>query len=492
VVLAALVVLSARFSANQAAPINHWFGPVTAAFYVQFGGNPYDPEQNDCHVHFTGDNGLSFDRPAYFEKGAWRAVLVAPQSGKYKAALLHNDKPVIEPSIPPVLVCTTPLNHGFVRRAPNYTNRFEYDDDTLIYPFGYNLAWQDTTDPKLEDSLAQMGKDGLSWVRIWADAVDDLDPLWTKKDSFALADQLWQKALDRWDLVTIACSSAGLHYQMVLFDQRESSKEGFAKTSPSFFSDPESKRKSKMWLHYAVARWGADPNLFAWELFSRQSLGPGEPSSPDAVAWHKEMADYVRSIDPYHHLVASGFHAEDVQKEMDFEQPHVFADEVAPPSRRERPAFVGEFGSTEDLQAKEYLHIRDAIWSNLLTNPAAPPMYWFWNRMGSDSLDTEFVSWARVFRISGIAAHPKAKQIAIKSAIGTGTGLRDFGWTLIRLRGASGRQARISWPGLSAGEYKASIFDLDSERHISANVKLTSFFLTPQLGSNDIVIAISN
>ena len=62
-----------------------------------------------------------------------------------------------------------------------------------------------------------------------------------------------------------------------------------------------------------MARYGAYRDILAWELFNEtQFIGSAREESvhapqvrDDLVAWHAEMAAYLRSLDPYDHLITT-------------------------------------------------------------------------------------------------------------------------------------------------------------------------------------------
>ncbi len=81
----------------------------------------------------------------------------------------------------------------------------------------------------------------------------------------------------------------------------------------AFFSNPAAKDLFKQRLRYLVARYGAYRDILAWELFNEtQFIGRADKNPfgsqqvrDDLVAWHAEMAAYLRSLDPYDHLITT-------------------------------------------------------------------------------------------------------------------------------------------------------------------------------------------
>lgn len=466
---------------RQSVPAKTWFGPVEVSFNIQYAGNPYDPAVNETKVKFTSDTGFSVERPAYFAHGAWRAVIVAPMAGHYKAKLIHNGVTSNEEAVPSVLVVDQKLAHGYVNRDGLNTNRLEYDDGTEIFPCGFNLAWQTPGGPRLEDEVVKMARAGLNWTRIWAYDLDNMDAWWPHDDPFAIKNQLWPKALDQWAKVTSACDGAGVDYQFVLFHSSafSSAKDGewaknpwnaanggFMKSADDFFTDPEAKRRAKMWVRYAAVRWSADPHLFAWELFDEVENTDAAKDGhwKEISEWHKEMAGFIRSLDPYGHLVttSSDLGHPELWLAMDFYQPHHHSESILDRMPNDKPGFYGEFGPSQDLGMGEAGFIDNIVWQSIRQNRSAPAMYWHWDRVETLGLYTKFQTWAQVIAQSGVSLHPQAVASDVASTLGHADGLRDINWVLVRLRGADGQAPKLVWPGMIDGTWLVTAFDLSN------------------------------
>lgn len=413
-----------------------WFGPAFATFRVEFGGNPYDPEVNDVRVRFVGPKGEKVERLAYYDgDGAWKAVLVAPAAGKYKAILLRNGEEANEPAAEGTLDVSQPVKMGFIKVDPVAKNRFRRDTGQPYYPNGFDLGWQDNSLPDLTEQLAKMGQAKVNWTRIWACSWDGKNPWWPNDKQTVEPGELWQPALQRWDKLVSASEKSGVSFQFVLFHHGEFASKtdpnwpenpwntkngGFLKNSADFFTDPEAKRRSKLWLRYAVARYGASPNVMAWELFNEVQWVDAVAQNrwADISAWHKEMAAYLRSIDPYHHLVTTSSVMEPASlwADMDYVQPHTYpANIVASVSGeqmpKDRPGFFGEFGPSGDATAPAHRVVRDGIYGGMLANHAGPGMYWYWDNVEKQNLYPDFFAAGKVIEASDIALHPNARRL---------------------------------------------------------------------------------
>jgi hypothetical protein len=462
-----------------------WYGPQEVNFNIQYSGNPYDPAYNDVTVHFVNERGFAVDRLAYFSHGSWKAVLVAPQPGHYKATLLRNGHESVEEAVPAVLILDEKLPHGFIHTDHTHLNRFSYDDGTYMFPIGFDLGWQTAGMPTMVDQLVKMNAVGLNWTRIWSCGFDNRNPWIPHDDPYAIKDQLWPKALDNLAVTAKGCNDSSVNFQFVLFNHGafssktdsewrdnpwNAAKGGFLKSADDFFTDPEAKRRTKMWLRYAVARWAGNPNLFAWELFNEVEWTDAAKDGHwnEIENWHKEMADYIRSLDPYGHPITTSSEMNGgLFEPMDYYQPHEYADNLplvfdAYTALKNKPLFVGEFGPNHEMGMKERPFIRNVLWDSIKANGAATAMYWYWDRVEKYNLYPEFTIWSKILDRAKFGDHATATSIGFSSNIGTAEGLRDIAWALVRIRGAEGKSPRISFPGMVSGTWNVTWFNLDT------------------------------
>ncbi|HEY0867994.1 MAG TPA: hypothetical protein VGE01_11470, partial [Fimbriimonas sp.] len=448
----AFIAASAIVSTTQI-PVR-WYGPATATFETQFPGNPYDPAINDVRVLFVQEGGPSIERLAYYDgaEGVYRARLVADHPGTYRAILVRNGKQAAGTPREKTIEAKEPLKAGFIRRDPVEAGRFRWDNGQVYFPLGINLGWQGGDMPKMAEQIKKMGESGMNWSRIWACHWDGKNPWWPQ-DSEKVEGQLWPPATERWEELVEASEKSGIAYQMVLFHHGAFSSTvnpnwpehpwntkngGFLANAADFFTDKEAKRRSKMWLRYAVARWAHSPSIMAWELFNEVEWVDARYQNrwADIAAWHKEMAEYLRSIDPYKHLVttSSAVDQKALWEAMDYLQPHTYpvdvADAVASQEiPRDKPMFFGEFGPTGPADPR--LAVRDGIFASLTSNHAGAAQYWYWDVTHKNNLYDEFVKARKAIDLSGLPERPNASPLVLSVVSSTSADLNIapvIGW----------------------------------------------------------------
>ena len=79
---------------------------------------------------------------------------------------------------------------------------------------------------------------------------------------------------------------------------------GFLPSPAMFFSSERVKELFRQRYRYTVARWGYSRNIMAWELWNEVDLTEGYREA-EVAAWHAEMADYLRRIDLWQHIITT-------------------------------------------------------------------------------------------------------------------------------------------------------------------------------------------
>jgi len=432
--LFALAVLTAR----QA-----WYGPATVQFAIEVKGNPYDPEANDAWVTFTHGSDIE-KRPAYFDRGQWKAVLVAHARGAYRAVLTLNGH---GEGSPKQVALTTPMPGGYVRRGGQWG--FQFDSGKVYWPLGHDLGWQSGNGfPDMTDFLQTMGKNGINWSRIWACAWDGKNPWWPNDGTKLPIGTFWPKALERWDAIVEAAGKAGIHFQFVLFHHGEFSSTtdsnwkdnpwntangGFLSDSVDFFTNERAKRLAQAWIRYAVARWGYSPAIMAWEIFNEvqwtDAINKGH--SAEVGRWHDEMAEYIRSLDAAHHLVTTSSEVSlPIWRETDYWQPHAYPPRVegavmAMKSPDQRPLFFGEVGPGSLMAGKDVQveAVRDGIWSGLFALQAGAAEYWTWDLVPKYGLHREYALARKILDESRVLDEKGLARRTVSLGVGAGADL---------------------------------------------------------------------
>lgn len=133
---------------------------------------------------------------------------------------------------------------------------------------------------------------------------------------------------------------------------------------PNAAQNPEEQAAIKRYLQYVVARYGAYVDV--WELMNEAHV---------SAEWINFAADYVRSIDPYHHLLTTSWerpelHTVDIntphwyERESEFQSDTRTAEMIDSGRRWRKPVIFGEQGNTsQNWDERSALRMRIRSWT---------------------------------------------------------------------------------------------------------------------------------
>jgi hypothetical protein len=416
--------------------------------------NPFDPEQVDLTAEFTTPSrktiavsgffyqpyrtrnaGDDAKRPLLDAAGTpcWKVRFTPLETGRhtYVVRLRNNfgDARGDVTSATGSFVAVAADAPGFIRVSPTNSRYFEFDDGRPFFAVGQNLQndWPYYRHSRL---LAEGGANcarvwtfchwtWLEWTfrsgLKWAGPGD-----WMR--SYAGAGRYNQRiawiaddCLERWTrdgLFVMLCLGNGTGGGELTRDKEASygswgghpynaANGGFLDEPQQFWTDERARRLYRQRLRYIIARWGYSPNVWAWEFWNE--LGG---AAPEMVAWHEEMARYVRQRDPNRHLITTSTWEGNADKfaamwdlqEMDFTQGHHYgplpsmAPRIAEHLRRwAKPYINGEGGGPSaqgwdgESPGKQPLSVdpdsvefHNSLWAPAMSGSAGTTLPWWW------------------------------------------------------------------------------------------------------------------
>lgn len=401
--------------------------------------NPYDQREVTVDMILQSPSGKSLRLPCYFEKNEngksfWKARFAPQELGRYsyrfertrngsEKALSSVDDFVSEPS----------GKDGFLHAYDLWTLRF--DSGKPFRGIGENVGWEPRSfsDQKFtyDYLLPRLSKYGANFFRSWM-SPNNFPLEWktvrhTKRyqDTNEYFNPGGAKRLD--EIVEMA-DSLGL-YMMLAFDSHNALIEGNqweihnynqanggpAKTPTEFFTLEESRQRYKNRLRYIVARWGYATSIAAWEFFNE--IDNAAFSKRDSiiipheaiVSWHREMAEYLRGIDPYDHIVTTSVSHRQIEglyeiDAIDINQMHIYKRThqiprgvVAFTREYKKPFVWGEFAYEWDWN-KDFSVIAEeldfdykrGLWYGLFSPTPILPMSWWWELFDERGLTPYF------------------------------------------------------------------------------------------------------
>ncbi len=388
--------------------------------------SPYDPEEVTVEGRFVGpggretvvpgfycvpyrnasDEGLTFTNPGIerWEPAGESSFMVRfspTEVGTYRWRIVARDPEGEARSDALTLRCVESRSPGFIRVSHGSPRMFAFDSGTPFVPIGACIAWarnngpQDTYDRYFE----RLAQNGCNAVRVWMCHWAWLE--WHKGEQGTLAayegvGRYNQMVAANFDNLVSLAEQHGLHLMLCLnngaweFGRPDGRNDeydswggnpysarngGPCETPGEFWTDPLARELYRRKLQYIVARWSYSPSVWAWEFWNE--IGQ---ESPETVAWHREMSEYVRSIDPNRHPVTTSSWVDTAEANretftaLDFSQLHYApADAISAmlEAVEGKPLVIGE--GTADQGGVAF---HNSLWMSLMAGAAGPPLTW--------------------------------------------------------------------------------------------------------------------
>lgn len=368
---------------------------------------------------------------------------------------------------------------GFVRKGAS--NYLQHDNGEQYIMIGQNLAWQQNNKYlNFKTWTDKLAANKANFIRLWQ-CYWGLGIEWTGTVVYNGLKQYSQVNSFYTDKLLEECNAKDI-YMMLCINHHgmvSTSVNPEWSTSPynnanggpcantwEYFTNSTAKSLHKNRLRYIVARWGYSKNIMSWELFNEVEWTDQYSSYKTQVKdWHAEMAAYLKTKDPFRHLITTSF-AHDYNDaatwnlpDIDFTQTHyyngspnyetVLAGGVQQYLKSyNKPTYTGEFGINASQSSLASLdpngiHIHNAVWATLFSGGMGAGSSWWWDSyIEPQNLYTHYKGVANV-----AATLPLAAQ--------------QFTPTTGTVAGGGGGDAVIS-PGSGWGKSPANTFTIDA------------------------------
>lgn len=378
--------------------------------------NPFDQDDIAADLVAIAADGSSVVMPAFFKSGSsgnatWEAHFTPQKLGRYKlrAQITHGAGSVKSDQF--TLEVTPSALDGFLHLSPTSAYDLVFDSSKRFRGVGENYGWE-TDKYKFSDMLPRLKQNNVNFIRTWEGPgrylLQQGQPLSHFDEAVATKlDQVMQLARDNgiyvmstlepaiYYLTTPNGGDANVQWSANAYS---TAKGGPCAKTADFFTNAEAKRHYKNKLRFAVARWGADPHVAVWEFWNEYDHLVEQLQVPtaDIAAWHQEMGQYLRKIDPYGRIITTSLSHNDYANlwslpEMQFSQRHLYgsteslAGTIATYETKYGKPFVsGEFSLDwkwpQMHPASEYgreLHF--GLWRGMFAPTPILPMTWWWD-----------------------------------------------------------------------------------------------------------------
>lgn len=314
-------------------------------------GSPFDSADIDLIGIFTSPSGEQITVPGFWMQpyvdvcdapclledwqpageGGWQVRFTPNEAGAWAGLLqVRDDGAVVDEQS--VQFDVQPSDApGFIRVGAN-RRYFRFDNGAAYFPVGHNLNWSWAGGGGVHayarwfESLHRAGGNyariivdvpwfiGLEWSSVGSYRQDDaarLDAILELAAEYDIAVQLvllWHQGLMTYNgpPVLVPEEPARPDVSADWDNNPYGAAFGGPLSGPGvYFFDNTALRLFRQRLRYIVARYGHSPQIFAWEIIDQ--IDRTANYSPDvADRWLRDMAGYLREIDPYKHLITAG------------------------------------------------------------------------------------------------------------------------------------------------------------------------------------------
>lgn len=430
-------------------------------------GNPYDPDQVAIDAVIQAPDNREMVVPAFFfqdyepdtisgvemllPKGApgWRLRFAPPLPGVYRWRLRmrNGGQTVLSPEA--TFTCAAASGrHGYLRVSKRNPRYLVFDDGEPFFGVGMNMATLDAgrmaSATRWYTRFAEAGGNLVrSW---WCGSGTDVESEVSPRPDTGLG-RYRQEDCWRIDQLMGLCERLGIHMMCCIETQQALRRDAWwgrftynrANGGPidapaKFFTDEAARRHFRNRLRYLVARWSYSTSVYAWQFWNEVNACNDYRPEPVA-AWHREMAMYLRGIDPAAHIIHTNFGNLDGYREIDgLPEMEVVSSNIY--SRRDmaqtglwgtrymtgryrKPFFMTEYGVghhggwVEEDPAGIIVH--NGLWGPLMAGGAGTGMPWGWGNW----IDTQdmYHYWKPVAQlVKGVPfAHRDWKEPTIES-----------------------------------------------------------------------------
>jgi hypothetical protein len=504
---------------------------------VPAAANHFDPESIKLDLEAVGPSGKSLHVPGFYQddfdrkmegkgevltprgQGGWRLRWLPLEAGRHTLVVTASvgGKPLGQGQT--VIQVVAGKRHGLARVEPEGKRYFCLNDGAPLFLNGLCACWHGKRGTQDYDEwLEAYQKAGINYIRIWmwpeAFGIewDRGDKLHYRQDNAWRLDRVLAEAERRGIFVMLCLDYHGIFEVKPDFwggnnywtrHPYNATNGGPCLTQNEFFTSDAAKKLYEKRLRYIVARWGAFPNILAWEFFNEIDNEYAYLKHADVVAWHRDMGRRLRSIDPFGHLITSSFTGGSERPdlyalpEMDFAQYHSYNEKHPARMQAEKtarfyekyrkPFFVSEYGTDwkgwKPDTDPHFRALHQAVWSGVFTGAAGTAMTWWWESIHSANLYTHWSALSAFLGGTGIgkaAMRPARFENAEGPILPFGVATHDEAlvWLLARAcdwpdgamesNPASVTGAKVTLAGVDDGPWAIEWWDTLSGKRIAA------------------------
>ncbi|MEA5461096.1 PKD domain-containing protein [Arcicella sp. LKC2W] len=356
----------------------------------------------------------------------WMLRFSSPKAGIHTFNFKLTDKNGTVTSQEYTIDIQQDIKKGIIKLDPDNYQYYRHTSGQPYYPLGINVGWNSIQN--YSTIINNLANAEANLVRFWQVPFNRQALEW-KNDGYNKGIGVYsQEAAAISDSLFSLSESKNIYLQLVLFqhgmfsenvnsnwnDNPYNAKLGGPLTkAEEFFYNETAKKSVKKLLRYTVARWGYSSQLFAWELFNEVQFTGIHPNQSAAwkegiLSWHNEMGKYIKSIDPFKHIITTS--AEDKQllemdklEGLDVVQYHLYDTKLLDAQNTKDEDFKQKLSRTAIINGEYGLDINTAdvpfetqrisIWTGIMNQ--VPHLMWLWDNYTKPE-------WANLFKSAAV------------------------------------------------------------------------------------------
>jgi len=415
-------------------PAQGTYPKIEASFNIaSLATDPFDYTVTDVRAQILQPDSTVISLPAFFDGGTtWRVRHTPAMAGVYSVqGVTLNGAPISVASLQPATwtIAGPPTDAGFIRVDPSNPRRFITANGKRFFPRGEDVAW-DSGGHNVTNIFWKMGAAHENWSRVWMDHWDGKNLDWPAYGPTLPTGQLDLGVAQKWDSIVAAAEQAGVHFQLTLQHHGQysstvdsnwgqnpynttntaGSTNGFLTDPVQFFTNATAKALTKRKLRYAVARWGYSTSIMAWELFNEVQFTDAAQTGQWGLvqSWHTNMAVFLRSQDPYQHLITTSSDlTQPIWDQCDYYTHHDYPNDVITGLRDAADITAlqpvkPDYGAECATNGTPRYGVNAPLWAGLMNGQSGAEQPWWWDSMDAENDYIYFRAESDFITLSGL------------------------------------------------------------------------------------------
>ncbi len=404
--------------------------------------NPFDPDQIDVTAVFISPSGISHQVKGFIYQDftrsgdskseiltpsgplVWKIRFTPNETGTWTYSLQAIDASGTARVPARSFTVSVSTNKGFVRVSSKDPEYFAFDNGEPYFPLGENMGWGGGGKTFDYDKwLMALSSAGGNYIRLWqAPWSTEIEWAYSYDASTKLPGDYSDRLKEAWELDYILdlCSQKKVYALLCLinhgkfssttnpnwdnnpYNKKANPKGGFLDTPDQVWTSPQAKSYLQRNWRYLIARYAHCTSLESWEIFNEMEWTDHYSDHvADSATFHQQMGDYLKTNDPYKHLVTTSY-ANALKwptgvwdSGMQFSQEHNYGgldmaqvvDSITSQMRFRNPGkpfYVGEMGiggagGAENQKDPTGIFIHNTNWGSLTAKAAGGGFPWWWD-----------------------------------------------------------------------------------------------------------------